>query len=306
MKSSAAAVLVLLLGVFATAKAQTPVNCQFTMSGGLYTCVILGITLPDNENLFIVIGGNHVPGLTNANVERVQIQFSTIPFIISQLFLTFPNLQDFQMTASGLTRIQTNAFANAARLRTVSIINHPQFTTIHANAFSGAADVRDMQIRNNLIGEVHELAFSGATTLESLNMDQNNIAALHHNTFRTLTQLRLLSMTDNILETIDGRLLGENRLLGQIDFSRNRINAIQRNFLDNFQNLLLLNVVSNICVNNFWIIQGGAGLDQVRTGLASCFNNFVETPDAEYRTFLLELIGSMIIRYENGTEIVHL
>lgn len=307
MKSTAAAVFVLLLGIFATTKAQTQVNCNFAMSSGLYSCMIFGLTITDNENQFFVIGGTHQPGLTNAHVERVQIQFSTIPFVIPQFFITFPNLVDFQVLNSGLTRIQTNAFANAARLRTVSILDNQLFRTIHANAFLGAADIRDIQLRNNQLEVIHENAFNGIGTLQGVNMDNNNIIQLHHNVFRPLANLVVLSLADNYLHTIDGRLLSDNRLLSQLDLARNQINAIQRNFLDNFQTgFFFLNIVQNQCANNFWIIQGVAGLEEVRQGLAACFNNFVDPPGGDYRTYMLELRGTMVIRYENGTEIVRL
>lgn len=278
-------IIFIALGIIASANAQVVnIQCTFQNIGGLYTCSMFGITLNDNENADIVIGGLHFPDRGDADVERVQISFSSIPFIITQFFTTFPNLADIQISGAGLQRIQSNAFANARNLRTVSITLNNQFRTVNANAFNGASDIRSIDLSSNAIDSIHETAFTGATTLE------------------------VLFIQNNQLETIEGRLLANNTRVTQLNINSNQVNAIGRTFLDSLTGLQLFGANDNVCVNQSWVIGGTTTIETVRQGLTTCFNNSAEPPppgpDDEVRRFILELRGPLTIRNEDGSEII--
>lgn len=79
-----------------------------------------------------------------------------------------------------------------------------------------------------------------------------------------------------------------------------RINVIGRNFLDNFPQLRYFDAV-----NNSWTISGLTTIETARRGLAQCFDNFVPVPDDdELRRFVIEMRGSLSLKFENGTEII--
>lgn len=297
-----------IFGLFTSSQSQNVnINCNFLIATGLYSCSLLGVMIPDNENANIIIGGAHISPRNNADVQRVQVTNSNIPFIITQLFTTFPNIVELAISNGGLTRVQSNAFANAVNLRTASVANNQLFGTIHANAFTGALSLSSLQFNLNRIQSIHEAAFNGLTALQNLIMENNNIQNLTNNVFQPLTSLRVLSLSNNQLEIIDGRLLANNNQVTQLDLSRNRIDAIGRNFLDGFTGLLLFNANGNRCVNSFWIIGGTTTINTVRNGLETCFNNFIEAPEKpeeDVRRFVLELRGSLTIRNENGTEVI--
>lgn len=291
------------------AKAQNfNIFCDFILSD-MYTCQLLGVTISDNENANIIIGGEHQPGLGDINVARVIILWSNIPFIITQLFTSFPFLDTLYMMGSGLTRIQTNAFNRAHNLRVIEFIENPEFRAIHANGFLGATNLRWIDFHANQIDHIHEAAFSGLISLETLFLDVNQIHELPAKLFQPLIKLEWVVISDNQLETLDGSLFANNSNVERLSIARNRIDAIGRSFLDGMPKLLMFNTLENICANNVWFIDGvGVTLDTVRQGLTTCFDNSVdvEVPKDDVRKFTLELRGTLIIRDENGTEIIRI
>lgn len=267
--------IVAIFALLTTISAQTVnINCDFVMLDTRYSCVITGIQVPDDENANIVIGGQHQPGRTNADVQRVRLLDTFIPFVIKQFFTTFPNVDLFDAWNSGLTRIQSYAFANATSLRFAYIRATFRLTTVEANAFTGATNLDHIDIFNNRIETVHETAFTGLTNLRFLYMDQNLIVELPANLFRSLTSLEMLWLSDNQLQTLDGRLLENSSRLWIMTVSFNRINAIGRNFFDNLPALVSFAAFQNVCVNNSWSLGGTITIDTVRTALTACFDNF--------------------------------
>lgn len=286
-----------------TIKAQVEnIQCTFLTIDSMYTCQIFGISVADNENANINIGGVHQPGNTNDHVNRVSILFSGVPFIITQLFTTFPFLRNLQVM-SGLTRIQSNAFANAINLWNVEIMENPALQTIHANAFSGAPNIRVLDMHRNGIETIHATAFAGLNSLQSVFMEGNQIRQLPWNLFLSTFSLQTIVLDDNQLGTIDGRLFSNNTRVVRIDMARNQIDAVQRTFLDRMPALNTLNMQGNVCANSIWTVGGETTIETIRQELQTCFNNFDDVVGEE-RNFVMKLRGTMTIRYENGTEII--
>lgn len=300
------AIAFLALGGLTTVKAQTVnLNCQFANLNGMYTCLLFRATVVDNENANIILGGVHQTDRANQHVQQVLILDSNVPFIITQLFTTFPSLRNLQVM-SALTRIQSNAFANANNLWNVEILDNPTLQTIHANAFSGAHNIRELDLHRNGIETIHATAFAGLNVMQTLWLDNNHIRQLPWNVFISTTALQRVNLDNNQLESLDGRLFGNNTQIARLDFVSNRINAIQRTFLDRLPALNVLNMQGNLCADTLWTVAGATTIETIRQGLQTCFNNFVDAPDDEFKNFIMQLRGSMIVRYENGTEIVRI
>lgn len=303
--------ILFLLGL-ASVNAQTIlVRCSFTTINTLYTCQIAGVTVEDNLIVNIIFGGNHHSGRTNSDVNRAEIIMSNIPFVLSQLFVTFPNLVELKITNGGLTRIQTGAFANAINLKTIAITGNSNLRTLESNAFSGAINANFIDMFLNQISEIHEQAFEGLHSLGFLHLDNNRIAEIRGDTFQNLSSLDTLVISGNSLSSLPGRLFANTAQIRQIEMANNEINAIGRNFVDwNLTNLKVLNLVGNRCTSGSWIIQDNSTFDIIRQSLSTCFDNSNETTeppiDNEVRRFILELHGTLIIRAENGTEIARL
>lgn len=89
---------------------DVPVNvrCAFDwleMQNGFfdYGCLLRDIELYE-ENRSVAVGGFHVWPKTNADVKQLRIHMSHTPFIISELFTAFANLEGLEIWFSGLQR----------------------------------------------------------------------------------------------------------------------------------------------------------------------------------------------------------
>lgn len=257
------------------------VNCNYVFVGTEYTCELMGLLVPDNEQANFIIGGQHFHGHGNNDVRRIQIIFADIPFIIAQLFVTFPGVSAVYIWRGGLRRIQPQAFINARNVREIGMSNNP-IEVINENAFNGLHEVRQLFIENNEIRNLHFSSFQGMPALERLHC------------------------TGNQLEQLDGRLIANNLLLEQMSFDGNQINFIQRSFLDNQPRLTALDLRGNRCVDRRWSLSGtnATTIENIRQDLSSCFDNFDNREESG--TFKLQLRGTMRILYANGTEIVRL
>lgn len=307
-------VLISLTGHKAQISPISSINCNFFMTDGLYTCHISLQSVSDNENANIVITGFiHTSGRNDLSVQRVQITTSNLPFIITQLFTRFPNIIDLSITSGGLTRIQPNAFQNALNLRTVSISINNQFREIHPQAFAGASSILEVFLTLNRIDTIHSSSFDGLTSLRTLSLAGNQIVRLPPNIFHSLPALEVIALSDNRLYSIAGNTFANNPNLAQIDLARNLINAIGSSFLDRLRRLNFLSLLVNRCTNSAWVIEGATTISTVRQELNVCFNNAGEVPPVEpevpgndLKVFSFELRGSLVIRDENGREIVRL
>lgn len=281
-------------------------KCSFEISQGIYSCGLPNLSIVDDESQFFTFDvNNHLDGRTNDDVEKVEIYGGNVPFIITQIFTTFPNVKILAHSFSGLSRVQSKALVYAGNLEKFSSYGN-SISTIQAFAFTGASSLIDIDLYNNQIEKVDETAFSGLEALQFLNIAGNNLTELHQNTFQSLENLAYLALAINQLESLDGRLFSNNRLLRDVNLYDNQIDAIGRGLLDGLEDLVFFNMRLNRCVDSQWTLSGETTIETVQKELEECFENFVEPPTDDVRKFTLELRGSLVIRDEDGNEILRL
>lgn len=281
----------------------------FTANGDAYRCFLLGITIADEPEQTVTIGGTHLDGLNNADVRGVEIRNSHSPYIITQLFTTFPNLQTFEITYDdGLTRIQSGAFTGAIHLEAIHISYcWDTLTTVEDNAFIGAANLKSLDLSSNLIETIYENAFEGLQEVTSLHLQRNQLQQLPASWLRSLPNLVTFEVYQNYITSLDGDVFVHNPNISLVNFDDNLINAVERNFLDSLPslpNVVQVGLQNNVCVNDFWVINSQSQIDEARRGLSRCFDNF--RPDEEVKKYILELRGSLVLRSEDGSEIIEL
>lgn len=300
-------IFVAVVFLFGTSAQSFDVSCNYQTLENVYYCIIEGATVADDENANIVFGGTHQTNRSNVDVERVEIRNSNIPFVMTQIFTTFPNLRRIEIRASGLARIQSNAFSNAGHLDRIYITGHTQLTAIYANAFSGAVNVEIVDLGVNGIQTIHETAFDGVENLVSLIMDTNRIRELPADFFSNFPLLETINLSDNQLSSLNGRFFANNRQLININVVRNQIDGIGWTILDGLDRLRLFDARQNLCVNDQWRLWGPITVETIRHGLAACFSNpSIDPRDIELRRFVLEIRGGLSLRLENGTEVLRI
>lgn len=292
--------LLSLLAVLSASRQQTvEINCTFTASERDYFCLLPRIEISDKTNQTIVFGGNHVSGRRNENVSHIFFEpVSKIPFVLVEMFTTFPNVTDVWMMDIGLTRVQSGAFANAKNLQSLYIRNNSRLTVIEANAFTGASKLEYMELSNNSIEVVHGSAFSRIESVRFLYLNENQIRKLPRNVFKSMKSLELLYLQKNSIETLDGRVLANNPNLSMAFFDNNRINAIGRTFLDGLESLEVLAIRGNNCVDDFFSVYESSTVKLIHKRLRKCFENYDNLDNAEIYT--LELHGTISITDEKG------
>lgn len=290
--------------LFALAQAQDfTINCNFFKTSNGYTCQINESGIYDNEKSDIRIGGQHLDGLTNDDVLVVLITNSSVPFVITEVFTTFPNLYFLSiMKDSRLARIQTGAFRNASNLEFVFISGLSELKSIEANAFKGGSKIMSLDLILNKIETIHETAFDGLVALRFLYLDGNQITHLPGQLFRSCKRLETLNAPVNFLDSLDGRLLSNSLQVRVLDFSRNSINAIGFKFLNELNNLTTFRLEGNRCANDSWTISDKVTIDTIRGNLNYCFRN----ADTKLKRFKLEVKGSIVLRNEDGSELIRI
>jgi hypothetical protein len=248
------------------------INCRFYLNPvNSYVCGFEGISLPaEAENATITIGGEHLSGKTNHDVNVMIFLDSEVPFIVTQVFEDFPNLNSLELSNSGLIQIQTNAFRNVPynlRFLTIDRCNLP---TIPANSFLGLSTLRFLSIVRSGVETIHPNAFTGLNMVDTLSLRDNRIQELPPRVFRNLRRLRFLFLFGNQLERLDGQLLTQNPHLVWLFLSDNNIKAIQRNFFDQNRDIAVMNILRNECAD----FNMNANRTRINNELETCFENF--------------------------------
>jgi Leucine-rich repeat (LRR) protein len=107
--------------------------------------------------------------------------------------------------------------------------------------------------------------------LHSLSLHDNSLQEIPSQTFRSLRRLSFLTLSRNQLTHLNGELFTRNSRLFYVVLDFNRINAIQRNFLDENEQIGRIDIAWNECASAFLI-----GRQRINDGLARCFENFEE------------------------------
>jgi len=286
---------VLLVSIFLLCEGQhVEIRVTFGYSNSFYRCVAREFLITQNGTQTTVIVGNHLPNMTNLDVNQVEIFNQPIPFVIREFFTTFPNLDTLFIFGGLLQRIQDDAFAFAQNLTLIAIFNIP-IRVLPANFLAGTK-IQNFQISNCAeLEKIDQNAFYGLNTLEDIHIRNTRIKFIPENVFSTLPNLLRVSLQDNPIQTLPSEIFHNNFRLRIISLFNNRINAIGRNLVENFVNLPDLGTFSlngNVCANSGFI---AANIPAIHEALQDCYRNYVQR-----RHFELELQGSLVIRDENG------
>jgi hypothetical protein len=238
-----------------------------------YECMIENLEIEIHQNQTIRLVGNHLGNYTNLDVVTFTITRSNIPFIIKEVFTTFPNLRNFNVANTGLRWIQWDAFRNCDTLTRITMRDNPQLSLIEPLAFAGASNVQRMIINNASLSDLHDNTFVGMSQLQYLSMERNRITKFSPRTLRPLLRLEELHLWFNLFEVLTPEMFRYNNRLTDLTFADNRINAIDRNFLQPTPLMTILMLQDNACIH-FNIIFGIHSEATIQRVLEPCFQNF--------------------------------
>lgn len=252
-----------------------------------------------------VIEGSHTNDRTNLQVWAAQIAYGNIPVIIREFFTTFPNLLDFKVRNSALETLASGDFENAVNVRRLELSGN-RLTAIPADAFQGASSIGILNFYNNEIELIHADAFRGMDFCYDVTLSSNSLQLLEPKVLQALPYLRLLILNNNQITSLLSNLFQNNPLLNYFSAIENEIISVSPNIFDSIPQVSDVNLRENSCVDREWRSIGTVSTwEQVFEELDDCFSNYVGNNNGT-KIFTLELTGTLIIRDENGQELMRL
>jgi Leucine-rich repeat (LRR) protein len=284
----------------------TPITCNYTnntqilgISDFNYTCTIESQTLEEKQRSELKqFGGSHLLGMGSDNVINLLINYSNIPFFLTEMFTSFPNLRAIEITNGGLQQIRSNDFLNGGNLESI-YMQYNNLKVLNGGIFAGLSRLQKLSLGKNEIERVDGNAFSGLTSLRLLYLQENRIRRLHRNTFNSLRQLRDLNLRANYLTRITSLLFFNNSEVGVIMMDSNQIAAVDERFLDYLPRLAVLNMLNNRCVNALF----DGNRNRINEGLRRCYEEFQTLPADDTRQVIMEIDGEVGLIDNDGRRI---
>lgn len=115
--------------------------------------------------------------------------------------------------------------------------------------------------------------FSSLISLTSLDLYNNGITDIPMHSFSSLMSLKQINLGKNNLTTIYSDSFGTHPNLTTVYLQGNKINAIDRKFIDSTE-ITWINMDGNVCANDAFV-NFEDGTSEILDGLQTCFDNFV-------------------------------
>lgn len=307
--------LLVLAGIFLNdSAAQTSLappielTCEFRILAVVevrdYGCLLEHINLDIETNDPVRILGEHVEGRGVLDVKVLEIHDSMINTIPSLIFFQLPNIEALEILRSGTFALEARSFFFANNLRDIRI-NNNNIPRVTGSPFAYAKNLEMIFLFDNQIVEIESTVFLGLNKLFHLSIGVNKISQMSAAHFAPLKSLERIYMIQNEIEVVGNDWFGANPLLTDIDIEYNKISSIGSNFLDGLENLDYVLLSNNLCVNKNFKITEDFTIDDVRSGLQECFDNFV-APPISGGNFTFELHGNLTIFDVNGDQLLRI
>ncbi|CAG9798446.1 unnamed protein product [Chironomus riparius] len=216
-------------------------NCTYSGSTA-YTCS-LTIQNPNGFNNFTSIGGTHLTGKTDNDVQYISSSGSTtnVPSIICD---TFPNLLKIEFGSNGIQIIDEKAFKNCTKLKNLWLQSN-RISKIDENAFVENVDLLFITFNVNQITEVAENLFINQHKLTELRLCSIPLSDLPKNIFNSLQNLTILHLESNILKDLRAEWFLPLTSLLTIYLSSNLIEELPKDIFIPMKNLNTLYLGNN-------------------------------------------------------------
>lgn len=258
----------ILMAAFATTLAQDlTVNCTFSFNND-YTCILENIVVVDRlQN--VTISGDHLAGQTNADVKFVFIRNSNTPFMVPQVFNTFPNIVRLYIENCG---VESFTIPSTVRLEVLNMFGN-NITRLSNGTFDQQTCLTQFSARQCGIREIDENAFEGLDSLVNLFIVENQIEKLPPRVLHSLPNLHTLYLSGNLLRSIDADLLAKSTRAFGVYFDDNQIEQIDPQFVANLRNnLRFINLRDNKCISEGFSLSTDEDWNYFNDALKVCFN----------------------------------
>lgn len=235
-----------------------------------YECLLEGVLVTD-PTANVTFSGVHLENKTEADVLVVFIRNSNTPFMIPQLFTTFPNMVDLEIESSNLQSIDVPA---SVRLQYL-ILYRNTIMRLESGSIQDQTDLYLFEATGNYIHEIDEDFFEGMPNTFFVDLSSNHIQALAPSTFTPLRNVVVLDFYQNALTSLGDELFISNSILLLIYFGRNQISEVHHDFVRNLPSSLQgFEMTQNLCVDRSFSLTSPDDLMIINNALNQCFRNF--------------------------------
>ena len=270
--------------------------CAFTMNGlGEYVCTIRESEVLD-QTANVVFTGEHLDERSDQDVVYVRILSSNTPFIINQIFTTFPNVVKLEVESSNLQSVRLPENADLEWI----VFWGNNISRIDADSFTNQRRLESLRLTNNGIKELDEDAFQDLESLIFAAFINNRIREIAPRTFHALVNALTIDLEGNQLTTIGNDIFVNNRRLARLYLERNQIESISPTLSSNLnhENLDYINLSGNRCATRFFYLRDDFDREMFNLALQPCFRNFMGD---EPRQISVQFTGNLTIfdQFEN-------
>lgn len=239
------------------------------------------------ERLDLVGSGVHTlhqPWRNCSRLALVRFENNAISTIPDGIFQACTNIDTLTLNQCRITQINPNAFIGLSQLRTLRVHqNSLVLATLHVNTFIPIGNLERLELDNLGLQRIQRETLQPLRNLNFLTLAANNITTIETGTFVGFSALQQLHINSNrhlsIIETQSFGVLDSLITLNLYSTNINRLNtksfgilsalttlsirdiglqAVERNFFENFPNLRTLDAQFNACVNTI-ILQPSLG-----------------------------------------------
>lgn len=181
-----------------------------------------------------------------------------------------------------ITNLDSTIFNSLVNLEVLYISENP-LHSFPSKLLENLVSLLYLSISSTNIEIIAENSFDNLKNLVQLELKNNKISSLPAGIFSLLENLgnedySWLDLGGNKIKKLDSNAFGKFKFLKNFFINDNRIEAIERNFFDNFPRLNNLNAFGNQCVNKSFSIRE---MEPVLEEFEKCFEKW---DDIEYGT----------------------
>lgn len=242
-------------------------SCEFVRVRNDYICHLTIQNVRPRDDFFY-IPGNHMTGMTDADITVLDAMRQDTLLVPSIICRQFPNLQDLYIDESHVEVISEDAFEYCANLEWLDLYGN-EIVTIPDFTFSNNPRLHTIYFLYNQINHIGPNAFFNTNltmlefefnrlthldrrwlqpvsgSLQVLYLSHNNLTTLAENTFDGFNQLDSLDLGFNEIRTLPPRIFDSLTNLEYLWLHENQLTEINPRWFENLRRLLFLTLLHN-------------------------------------------------------------
>ena len=147
-------------------------QCNFIIRKELYSCTARNLSINEPHTKISSVSGNHLPNLTNSDVQNLEINKKNVIFLPINIAEYFPNLKRLAVKFSKLKFITPSDFLGLTQLHTI-------------------------YLAENAIKELPCGVFDTNQRLQEIHMENNNLKSIGADIFEPLPHLKVVHFRQN-------------------------------------------------------------------------------------------------------------